>query len=445
MFFSRKNIEKSIGAVTRRPVPTLVGAFIFAEKIKSLFYIYVTMFKKKYFVISVSLLALLAGCSKGLKTDDPNVFRNKTGVIGVFRQAAFYCENVEPQYMTLGAQKIMVKSSWSNEQDNLFVSEMKPGLAPLYSYEYSCGENDNKLVLDTADNGKKAFPYAVKIPEKGFCKIVISFLENDNLFSYNDELLMEYFKKNEVSEGFHNIPYCEVLDTKGNTVSFMDRDSLNRAQYDAALKNAQKLTADDIYPLISIDGSSDMATLSGDNSQVILVTWHNDPDRFKDGEVTTLKEDEVLWTFTDKEFLKWFKENRGKVDNWDMRLKQLLGKSPDCDNGYFTVFWANVKDVFRPAFYPEINGGMMNTTFANSLEEDTTENAMWFKNWFDETRGKAYGNGGFPWTRLGYTYDWGNPERKYGLSEFIVKEGAEVEVKFTRGNKAFLTWMKERN
>ena len=239
------------------------------------------MKKKTLLKLSISVaisMAALAGCSKGLKPSDPDVYRNKTGIIGVFRQSAFYCENVMPQYMTLGAQKIMVKSGWSNEQDNLFISEMKPGTAPLYSYEYSCGDDETKFKLDTADNGKKAFPYAVKIPDQGFCKIVISFLDNDNLFSHNDALLKEYFEKNEVAAGYPNIPYCDVIDTKGNVVTFMDRDSLNRELYAEAVKKAKSLTADDIYPLISIDGSSDMASLSGDNSQVILVTWHNSPD-----------------------------------------------------------------------------------------------------------------------------------------------------------------------
>jgi hypothetical protein len=224
----------------------------------------------------------------------------------------------------------------------------------------------------------------------------------------------------------------------------MDRDSLYREQYAAAVKSAKSLTADDIFPLVSIDGSSDMAQLSGDNSQVVLVTWHNNPDAFKDGETISHTE-KVIWAFTDKEFIKWFRENHTKVDNWDMRLKQLIGMSPESDNNYFTVFWANVTDVFRPAYYPEINSGLMNTTFPNSLEEDTSENAMWFKNWFDKMSSTAYTeHGGHPWTRLGYTYDWGNPSSKYGLSEFIVKEGAPIEVKFTRKNKAFLTWIKDR-
>ena len=321
---------------------------------------------------------------------------------------------------------------------------MKPGIAALYKYEYACGVEETKLTLDTADNGKKPFPYAVKIPDQGFCKIVISFLENDNLFSHNDNLLSEYFEKNEVAAGYPNIPYCEVIDTKGSVVTFMDRDSLYREQYKAAFEKAKNLGSEDIQPLVTIGEGTDMASMSGDNTQVVLVTWHNDGERFKDGEITHLKDDEVLWSFTDKEFLKWFRENHDKVDNWDIRLKQLLGKSPDTDNRYFTVFWVRVTDVFRPAFFPEINTDMMNTAFTNTLEEDTSENAMWFKNWFDKTNASAYRKDGFPWTRLGYTYDWGNPDSKYGLSEFIVKEGAEIEVKFTRKNRAFLTWMKDR-
>ena len=347
--------------------------------------------------------------------------------------------------MTLGSSRIMVKSGWSSEQDNLFVSEMKPGVATLYSYEYACGENENKLVLDTADNGKRAFPIAVKVPESGFCKIVVSFLENDNLFSHNDALLEEQFEKNEVALNASTIPYCDVIDSKGGVVSFVDRDSLANSQYEAALKEAPKLTSDDIYPLVSLDRTSDVATLSGDNTQVMLVTWHNNPDQFKDGETVVLK-DQTLWALTDKEFLKWFNENKDKVSNWNMRLKQLLGKSPDYGAGYFTVFWVAMKDVFRPAFIPDPTSSMMNVAFSGSFEEDQSEGAMWFKNWFDDMKHQAYAReDGFPWTRLGYTYDWGRTDgRKYGLSEFIVREGAEVEVKFTRSNKGFLAWTRDR-
>lgn len=400
-------------------------------------------------LITLSVLAAAGSaflaCASGFKVKDPEAFKNKSGVIGVFRQAAFYCSDVNPQYMTLGESRIMVKSGWSSEQDNLFVSEMKPGVATLYSYEYTCGENENKLVLDTADNGKRPFPVAVKIPENGFCKIVVSFLENDNLFSYNENLIEEQFEKNEVALNPSNLPYCDIIDTKGNVVSFVNRDSLLNAQFETALKNAPKLTSDDIYPLVSLDETSSNATLSGDNTQVMLVTWHNNPDEFKDGQTVTLK-NQTLWAFTDKEFLRWFNENKDNVTHWDMRLKQLLGKAPDFDGRYFTVFWVPVKDVFRPAFIPDPTSSVMNVAFSSSFEEDNSESAIWFKNWFDDTRAEAYKrDGGFPWTRLGYTYDWGRTDgSKYGLSEFIVREGAEIEVKITRGNKGFLAWTKDR-
>ena len=394
-----------------------------------------------------SAIALsLLGCAftRGDSVSKAENFQGKTGIIGVFRQPAYYCGEGIPHTMVLGGKSIIVKPAFSSEQENVFFSEMKPGVATLTEYNYTCGENENKMALDTVGAGNDRFPTSVVIPEKGFCKVVISFLENDNLFSHNDPLLKEYFEKNQVAAGYPNIPYCDIIDTKGSAVTFMDRDSLYREQFAAAVKNAKSLTADDIFPLVSIDGSSDMAQLSGDNSQVVLVTWHNNPDAFKDGETISHTE-KVIWAFTDKEFIKWFRENHTKVDDWDMRLKQLIGMSPESDNNYFTVFWANVTDVFRPAYYPEINSGLMNTTFSNSLEEDTSENAMWFKNWFDKMSSTAYTeHGGHPWTRLGYTYDWGNPSSKYGLSEFIVKEGAPIEVKFTRKNKAFLTWIKDR-
>ena len=35
---------------------------------------------------------------------------------------------------------------------------------------------------------------------------------------------------------------------------------------------------------------------------------------------------------------------------------------------------------------------------------------------------------GYPWTQLGYTYDWGNSNDHYGLTEYTIIEGAPVHV-----------------
>ncbi|MBU6351343.1 MAG: hypothetical protein KGS73_14490 [Chloroflexi bacterium] len=34
----------------------------------------------------------------------------------------------------------------------------------------------------------------------------------------------------------------------------------------------------------------------------------------------------------------------------------------------------------------------------------------------------------YPWTRLGYTYDWSNSASEVGLSEFVVAAGSTVAV-----------------
>ena len=89
----------------------------------------------------------------------------------------------------------------------------------------------------------------------------------------------------------------------------------------------------------------------------------------------------------------------------------------------------------------------MRTSFEGEFGNDAeiSERMMWFKNWFDDQASKSYtGENPHPWTRLGYTYDWGSNADKYGLSEFIVVPGSPMEVRFTRNLKFIANWMKDR-
>ena len=66
------------------------------------------------------------------------------------------------------------------------------------------------------------------------------------------------------------------------------------------------------------------------------------------------------------------------------------------------------------------------------LEQDWDAVLQWaqahgaqYRRWFDHQALIAYGRqDGYPWTRIGYTYDWGNAQpddsrSKYGVSEFV--------------------------
>jgi len=414
-------------------------------------------------VLGVSLLSLVS-CTQGPRVNNPETFRTKTGVIGVFRQAATFCSEGLPQTMKLGDSTILVKPTWSNDQDNIFFSEMKPGPATLYAYHYQCWKDEFNLKLDQSDPSSGAVPTTVVIPDTGFCKIVISFVEGEKLFTHNDLLIEEQFDKWNVAVPAASIPYCNIIDSKGGEVSFANKDSLIVESYKSAIQQASTTGTDQIQPLITLDTLSDMVTWNGDRNRILLVVWHNDPDRFQEGRTIKLG-DEVLWTVADKEFRKWFNQNKTSVRNWTRRLHQLMGYSLDTTLTYFSTVWVDPKDVVRPAYVTDPLSNVMRASFDDDTPEESSvvsyeppsesgEAAespfgkkdeafmIWFQNWFDETRAKYEKKSSKRlWTRLGYTYDWSQDKPTYGLSEFIVVRDAEVLVNFTKQTKAFLNWL----
>lgn len=55
-----------------------------------------------------------------------------------------------------------------------------------------------------------------------------------------------------------------------------------------------------------------------------------------------------------------------------------------------------------------------------------------FKEWFDSNVTVSYSEDNpYPWTRLGYTYDWADNGKEYGLSEFLIFSGADATVEYT--------------
>ncbi len=122
------------------------------------------------------------------------------------------------------------------------------------------------------------------------------------------------------------------------------------------------------------------------------------------------------------------------------RLNQLLGLPPDNPDKVRQVvhLWVSPNDVFRPSFDPEIRDrtseiGFRPDSWYGTLSAD-------YRDWFDRQYQQRYASDGvaYPWTQLGYTYDWGNVEdwhsidgdrpSEVGLSEFVIREQATVDV-----------------
>jgi hypothetical protein len=146
----------------------------------------------------------------------------------------------------------------------------------------------------------------------------------------------------------------------------------------------------------------------------------------------------------------------------DLQLKMINGLPPDADYGYIAHFWVKPADMFRPCTDPRLASAtcpeevVLDASRAPVLPmvgaTDTTA-SMWIqanfawrlpdhfrpkvavscaKNWQTQD---CYG---FPWTRLGYTYDW-SPTAKdeRGVTEFIVVNGATAYLESTGVQRDF--------
>ena len=122
-----------------------------------------------------------------------------------------------------------------------------------------------------------------------------------------------------------------------------------------------------------------------------------------------------------KEFVRdYLSKSQGKENLSPLlssRLEQYLGLRPQYE--YFIEIWVNKDDLIRPC--------------SNSTVDNTTCVAP--------TPGSPYdprSNTTYPFTGLGYTYDWGNAETDIGASEFIVKPGATVTIHEIKSTSKYL-------
>lgn len=198
--------------------------------------------------------------------------------------------------------------------------------------------------------------------------------------------------------------------------------------YANAVQDSVFAEESEIQPLVALTKEDELVSWD-DKGRVLLCTWHNYPDSYPEGETISIAWGPV-WTFTDKE-IAFYANELQKADDSEMRLKQLIAFSPDSKHTTVTGFWVDPARVKRPAYQSDPTNPDMKT----ELDEQTDEA---FKKWFDENILQSYFYGAYPWTRLGYTYDWADNGKEYGLTEFIVEDGAEVEVAFTETTEEFL-------
>ncbi len=146
------------------------------------------------------------------------------------------------------------------------------------------------------------------------------------------------------------------------------------------------------------------------------------------------------------------------------RLNQLLGLPPESaarlTNRQVVEIWVEPQFLFRPSPDPEITDHEAELSFRPPSEFISV--LPGYQRWFYAQYDQRYQHNGqpmtpksmkasgalpYPWTQLGYTYDWGNasdwkmidPSRppKVGLSEFVIRQWSPISVKATQGADSY--------
>ncbi len=107
-----------------------------------------------------------------------------------------------------------------------------------------------------------------------------------------------------------------------------------------------------------------------------------------------------------------------------LRLSQYLGlpiKPPAPNPTHFITIIAKKSDIFRPCLETAINDNQCEVFPKSAKEKEEIEAKI-------ENQYKGLIDHRFPWTALGYTYDWGNPNNNVGASEYVIKKDAKVYI-----------------
>lgn len=225
----------------------------------------------------------------------------------------------------------------------------------------------------------------------------------------------------------------EQAQTAGETGQAPTRQEL----WSAAVADAVFSEDDEVLELVCLTKDDPQVIWDEAGQRVLLLTWHDYDEPCQPGQAMPAGE---IWVTSLGEMEDWYRENCDGVTDWDLRFAQLLGMPEEAGCTRFTAFWARPEEVLRPAYVTDPTEQMEND-YALVPEGD-------YKDWFDGNILWSYFESEYPWTRLGYTYDWSGGEREYGLTEFLLRDAGDTEVVFTDTTAGFVArlaeWAEER-
>ena len=199
-----------------------------------------------------------------------------------------------------------------------------------------------------------------------------------------------------------------------------------QAAFRDAVADAEHATQQKVYRNLTRITPDNPALSWNGRGQVLVVTWtsYAGYDHLTGREVNLSRE---AWVSADSD-VKSFCDSIPGGANRSLRMEEAMGLPPANGKTRFVQMFAYPSDIFRPCPDPEITDSECGLEFP---ENAGAEHRAWFNN----LSAISYLENGYPWTRLGYTYDWGGTGSHVGLSEFVVRKGATVAIHNVSGNE----------
>lgn len=208
-----------------------------------------------------------------------------------------------------------------------------------------------------------------------------------------------------------------------------------------AVKDAMYAEPDDVARnLIALDPATPGLVWQRDANDelwILVAAWTNtgnlDGDAF-DSEACLMNR--FAWVTAVPQLKDQCSSFEQKGNDLDLRLRQYLGLRPTDRKNTVIEYWVRKRDLFRPCPDPEVDDRECKLGLPEESGDPVRqEEAQWFK----ENILGYFGDTPYPWTRLGYTYDWADPANKVGASEFVIRKGSVVTVSSSTRTEQYCT------
>ncbi|XZF15879.1 hypothetical protein ACTHGU_07060 [Chitinophagaceae bacterium MMS25-I14] len=165
-------------------------------------------------------------------------------------------------------------------------------------------------------------------------------------------------------------------------------------------------------------------SINGKN-YVLMATFTSDLQAYPVGDSTTTTGE--VWLFIPGQMQYRLRKKMTPKTDTILKLNQMLGLPPVSGDTHIAQFWVQVDNVFRPAGSPDVTVPKASGTLSLNA---SPEYKLWFNNYIITsyfqplTGSEVY----YPWTRMGYTYNWAPGANRVGVSEFVLNKNSGIWV-----------------